>query len=180
MKPKFYVFFSFILIACSSNIDRTNSTCLDNFRNPEANKTGFHISLLMEIEKDDVLEVYYIDDPKKQAFQSDKKIRKKVLGNTQNQEIQFNLPDKIKLHKFRIDLGENRNQKNIKIQEIKIGHKENVISIKDSLIPYFFDINNYLDLNNKNGDFKIQDKENKRDPFIISNATLIKKMKIEL
>jgi len=94
--------------------------------------------------------------------------------------VHFNLPNQIRPHKFRIDLGENNEQKNIRIDEIKILHNNNIISIKDSLIPYFFVINNYLKLKDSNGNFDIQEKEKKRDPFITSNATLNKKIKIEL
>ena len=180
MKFKFYIFIYLIIIACSSDQSGTDTTCLEKFRNLDTNKNKSQIALRLKIEKDDVLEVYFINDPKELAFQANKKIRKKVRGSTEIQEVHFNLPNQIRPHKFRIDLGENNEQKNIRIDEIKILHNNNIISIKDSLIPYFFVINNYLKLKDSNGNFDIQEKEKKRDPFITSNATLNKKIKIEL
>ena len=174
------IFLSFLIVACSSDKNGGRTSCLEKFRNQEIDDNSFQISLKLRIEKDDMLEVYFIEDPIVKAFQPDKKIRRKVLGSSNFQEVDFNLPKQIVPIKFRIDLGENIDQKKVDIDEIKLKYNKKTICIKDSLIQYFFVVNNFLTLKPKSGKFDIIEKQNKRDPFITSSPILNKKIKIEL
>ncbi|RKN82765.1 hypothetical protein [Ulvibacterium marinum] len=178
MNFKVLIFISFSVTACSFNKNWETTSCVDRFINQELGNS-FEISLRLKIEKDDVLELYFIEEQSVNSFHSDKKIRQKVLGDSLFQEIRFELPERVVPVSFRIDLGENTQQKEVSITEIKLKYKQNVIQIKDSLIPYFFVPNEYLKLKGNSGRFGFVEKKNRRDPFIISHPVLNKKIKIE-
>lgn len=138
----------------------------------------FNVQLNLKVVEDDFFEVFYTDLNSKEGFTETKKVRKKIIGKDSFQNIQFDL-NKTSLSKFRIDFGENKNQKDIILKNIIIKRNQDSIEIKNDVLHRFFQINKFLEWDKK-GRLKIKEINKKRDPFIVSSSLLIKKIQLEL
>lgn len=170
MNLKMYTVLVLLLFSCKRG---------DSEKKNSSKQDVFVISMKVKVLEDDVIEMFYKRKSEKE-FTEVKKIRNVVLGSKNFQNIEF-LIDKSEFpFEFRIDLGQSKRQKDIIIEEIILGHKNNSIIIKKEFLSTFFSINKYLSLNSESGIFTINELNGRRDPFIISKALLIKKMEIEL
>ena len=136
------------------------------------------VHLYLKVQKDDIFEVYYTSDSVEEKFSAKRKIRKKIRGVFQKQNIVFELPINVLPYKFRIDFGQNKEQLPIEIDNIKLELNGEFIYIEQSLLESFFAFNQFIEYDS--GRINIIEVNGKRDPFIISKALLIKKMQIEL
>ena len=142
-------------------------------------KDHFLIKLKVKVLKDDVIEVFYKNNYENK-FTEIKKIRKGVAGNPEFQNVEFLISEKEFPFEFRIDLGENKQQSDVIINKVVIESNNDSITIEKEFLATFFIVNKYLSLDTKTGAFIIHVLNDRRDPFIISKALLVKKMEIEL
>lgn len=161
-----YLAFSLCLISCAD-------------RETKNKEKAFEITISAIIEKNDNLELFYMNTENQSNFSEKRKIRKKIIGNNKHQEIKYKLPLEAFPLKIRLDFGNNIEQESISIRKItfKKGNKEFELNGTD--LKWFFTTNKYLE-NVGNGTFKFRSIKDARDPFIISKAILLKKLEIEL
>lgn len=140
----------------------------------------FEIEIEYKILKDDIFQVFYIDQDSKEKFSEEKMISKKINKSQKTNSISFNLPKEVIPKKIRIDLGENKCQEEITINQIKLKYSGNEIIVKEKYIPHFFVMNSFLKYDPSSGEFRSISINNRYDPFIISSALLNQKIKLEL
>lgn len=179
MNFKFFIFFLCIIISCKSKSDNGEGIILVNHNKLEKKDNIFKIIIKIKVANDDVFEVYFLDDKHANKFEPTKKIRKKITGKNEFQHVVFEFPKGLRPYGFRIDLGENVHQKEMRIELINMKYNYNTISIKEDLIQYLFVVNEYLEIERGSGVVKIIERNSKRDPFITANPALNKKIKIE-
>lgn len=146
----------------------------------EQNNFEIHIDAIVPI--DDVFEIFYLNEDlsKEVKFSEKQKIRKNIIGSKIIQRITFKLPEHAQFYQFRVDLGNNKNQKEITIKSITLSNMNNSILINTDLIKIFFLLNKFIDLNDFNGKMKFKHIKQKKDPYIIAKPILIKKIELEL
>ncbi len=145
----------------------------------EVNENTFRIEIKAVTPLDDVFEVYYTDESPEENFSGKKKIRKKTNAGSDFQTIEFKLPKEKFPFKFRLDLGENKQQEEIRIDQILLSYNNKQIIIAKDSIQFYFIANQFLK-SDKMGSYKLITINDKRDPFIIAKALLIKKIELEL
>ena len=76
-------------------------------------------------------------------------------------------------------MGENKQQEEIRIDQILLSYNNKQIIIAKDSIEFYFIANQFLK-SDKMGSYKLITINDKRDPFIIAKALLIKKIELEL
>lgn len=180
---KYYILILAIcLISCKNDNNKETKKdeqeIVDTKEAVVADENIFKIHLNLTVEKDDIFEVYYTSDSVEEKFSAKKKVRKKITGNSQVQEVVFELPVDVLPYNFRIDLGQNKELSSLMIHHIKLELNGEFIDIDQSLIKSFFAFNQFIE--HENGHFSLKEVKGKWDPFMISKAVLIKKIEIEL
>ncbi|APZ45329.1 hypothetical protein BW723_03000 [Polaribacter reichenbachii] len=168
-----YFIICLILLSCKpSNKKNTPKTELNNFE--------IHIDAI--VPKDDFFEVFYLEENSNVQvnFSEEKKIKKKVNASKKVQRITFILPEKARLHQFRLDFGSNQFQKEIITKSITLSYMNNSILINSDLIKIFFRLNKFIHFNGVDGKMNLKIIANKKDPFVIAKPILIKKIELEL
>ena len=171
MNLKTYFIFFLLLINCKKDYSSKNFN--------SSKKDNFSITLKAKVPSDDVFELFYKNNLEA-GFSEAKKVSRKVIGKNEIQNIEFLVNANEFPFQFRIDLGQNKKQKDLMIREVILKYKNDSIIIEKELLSTFFIVNKYLSLDSENGIFKIIELNGKSDPFIISKALLVKKMEIEL
>lgn len=141
-------------------------------------KDIFELEIKYKISKDDVFQVFYTNSDQ-ENFSPKKTLRNKVSGSRDYTTVSFKLPKGEFPRKIRIDLGENKKQNRIAVENIQFRYNGKEINIEKELLPHFFVTNKFLDYNSSKGVFRSSIVNDRYDPFIISSALLIKKIEIE-
>jgi len=101
------------------------------------------IVLSSKVLKDDVFQLFYWESSESN-FSIAKSVRTKVKGSTDFQEIVFDLPKLFDLQKLRLDIGENTDQNNVHIQNLKFSSNKNEYSFDKNDFKQLFAPNKYI------------------------------------
>src|SRR5690606_29654296 len=128
----------------------------------------------LKILEDNKIDVFYIGDNPDSGFSVDELVSKRVLGSSNFQKIELELPKDILPYSFRIDLGDNskREETVVEIKSIKLTLNDNEIDIDNSTLDGFFQPNIYLE--RVNGGYLIKIVDNKFGPFLLSKPIIDK------
>ena len=136
----------------------------------------FTLVLTAKVLKDDRFRLNYAEDLKEQ-FSAKKIVFSAVKGNTEYQDISFELPkNDIYPSRLRLNFGTNKDQDPIDIKAIKIAHQGNEIEIVDSLFYRYFLPNKHMELDKSTGIVSFKEEDGKRAPFAISKRLLNTKL----
>jgi len=122
--------------------------------------------VLVEIDaivpSNDIFQLFYQQEGMN-SFTEKKSLKNNIIGNQTFQKIRFNIPLDKTLTAIRIDIGNNKEQKVLKIKDVKlIALKKTLLySIKDDFIP-----NKFIDFDDKR--IKSQVVNNRYDPYFLS------------
>lgn len=164
----------FVLINLASCNEKKNTTVSND---EKAIQNSLKVSMEIKVLEDDKLQLFYFEDSSQINYEDEKRIAKSIKGKDHFQLVEFVLPENIIPSKFRIDVGENGFLSAVEIKNIKISYNTNLIDIENTVFDRFFETNIFLESSEKG---LVRKKINGRyDPFFVSKALLIKKMKIE-
>lgn len=133
------------------------------------------IKITFRLLEEDRIKLYYIPEHRN-TYEEENVVETKIIGSLEMQSIDVVLDGIPK--KFRIDLGESKQETSIFIASILIGTKSDTIEVNEKTIHRFFVPNIYA-IKTKNG-YERTSINNRYDPFIESTELLHKKIELEL
>lgn len=179
MKRIVIIFLILIAVGCKNKNQGTSDIEIQETIKEEAKRDNlFKVTMDVIVMEDDKFQLFYIDDSPEEPFSLEKRLVFNLKGNDSPQKIQFILPENVFPYKFRIDLGENKNETTINIKEIKIKYNNKIILIEKLVLERFFQPNIYLEKVDNGYLRKFVD--GRYDPFLVSSALLNKKIELEL
>jgi hypothetical protein len=160
MKNKFfktYIAFAFLILFSSCKKDNNQ---INEIPEPVEDKS-FRVTMNLVVQKDDNFQIYYNEDGS-DIYTPDKYIDVPVKGNTQAQDIIFKLPEDALPTSLRFDLGSNKEQGAVKINDFRMKYFDKTFVAKDTLFIYYFGHNQQVEYDRGKAIAK---------PKIISNET---------
>lgn len=166
--PGFFIKLLFIMVLFFA------VSCVNNKKNQN---TTFNITINLEISNDDKIQIFYI--PKGDSVYRDTNlITHKIKGSNNPVELKFSLPNIPE--KFRIDLGEEKIESPVKINQITLKAFDKIINIDGKTVNRFFKPNIFLIETSKINLFLRQAINCTYDPFMESTPLLHKKIQLEI
>lgn len=132
MKNKFL---TAILIASVTLISCKNEKAKEEVKIEE--DKSFNVSMNLIVPKDDNFQIYYNEDGS-DLFTAEKYVDVAVKGSDNPQEIVFKLPEEAMPTSLRFDLGSNKEQGEVKINDFKMKYFDKQFIAKDTLFVYYF------------------------------------------
>ncbi|WP_420603491.1 alginate O-acetyltransferase AlgX-related protein [Flagellimonas sp.] len=141
-------------------------------------KTASHdrlqVILTAKVIHDDVFQLFHSQEGET-GFTTKKSIKTRVQGNTDFQDIVFNVPSINNLNRLRLDIGTNKNQGPISIEKIVFLNDREKIEYDIEAFNRLFKTNNYIKKIDDKGTFKgLVSKRKKKDfydPYFVSRQT---------
>lgn len=106
----------------------------------------FTVTMNLVVPKDDHFQLYYNEDGS-DLYTPDKFVDVEVKGSNNPQDVTFKLPEDSFPASFRFDLGSNKEQGEVKINEFRMKYLDKNFSAKDTLFIYYFGYNQQIDYN---------------------------------
>lgn len=163
----------------SASILKQTKSLIEDITNIKPNDNRPQIIFKGIFESDDWIQLYYAANSL-EAFDESKVIDVKVRGSNEEQTIFFILPRNESVAKLKLDISDNKNQKNITIKTICFAFEKDRLNINKSEFLDYFLPNNYIDYNKKTDTFKCKIiKTNGLDnynPYFISSVKLMEKL----
>lgn len=132
----------------------------------------FKVSMNLIVPKDDSLQVFYSEDLEG-TYEEKNSVWAVVKGSDQEQVANFDLPPDVVPAHLRIDLGQNRDQKEIAIKSFKMEYLGAKFEVKDTMFFQYFQPVNQIDWDRKNAVAKITSiNGQKHDPSFNPRETL--------
>lgn len=180
--PYFIAKKNFIDILKSFNeasLNKKNEILIDDIYNMDLKDGRERMIITGTFKTNDLILLYYTEDTL-QSFDIKRTVRKKVYASDVAQEIIFTFPNDVYAAKLKLDISDNKLQKGINIEKIKIFTDKTEIIINKTNLSTYFAANNYIDFNKETGEFnckiiKANDLE-KYNPYFISTAELIEEL----
>ncbi len=141
---RFFSLFSifFLIISCS-DLDKKVDAIEQKGFSVKINDY-LTVNLKVKVLEDDVFELFYAEDSKKN-YTSDSKVSVKVKGDENYQNVTFILPKRVYPLKIRLDLGVNKQHtSSIEISELQFTTGKNSIKYSLSQILDNFRFNSYI------------------------------------
>ncbi len=110
-----------------------------------AKPAEIRIVLDAKVVVDDSFQIFYTEDGTFD-FTEESSVRINVNGSNSSQQIVFPLPDKTQISNFRIDTGENPNQKPVVVNSLTVHFYEKKLEMKNMEIIQYFYPNQHLTL----------------------------------
>lgn len=157
MKTPTLVLFLLILTACGRG-KKNDTITIDRI------DCKITVVINATVLENDVFEVYYYENGQ-ETFHSLDFVYSSVIGGPIPQDIIFELPELIYPERIRLDFGKNKNQKNIKLNALKLvcNSKEYVFGkteIRNELHP-----SKFIDFDKENNIIKTKEIEGRYDPY---------------
>lgn len=180
MKKVIYVFVVVLFFSCGNNKKKNETIDIDtpSTKNVIQKDNILKIAFDIKVKEDDKFQLFYIDESPESKYNVDSRIVLPIQGSDEYQLIKFEFPPNILPYKFRVDVGENKNETLIKIRSVKLTLNNNTIEFDGATIDKFFQPNIYL--NKAEDGYERKKVDGRYDPFFTSKAFLIKKMELEL
>lgn len=134
---------------------------------------NFKISLNVRIQQDDNFQIFYQNEAT-DVFSEKQSLTKKIIGNVEFQNIEYQLPGEKLPNTLRIDVGTNRSQNTLNFKSITFRYKDNEIYIPEHLIPKHLIPNQFITYDDKNAVYKLQTTNNNYNPYFTFSENLIK------
>lgn len=139
-------------------------------------KKDFAIIVTGKFLKDDKFQLFYTENAIK-PYAEIQSFYRHVNGRDNFQKIRFNFPKSVYPEKFRLDIGENIDQKRMIISNILIEADDKSFEIKPKDFSKYFAHNEFI----KNIDYSIGELElisdkGLYDPFLLATPLLIEKL----
>ncbi|OYQ33311.1 hypothetical protein CHU92_13040 [Flavobacterium cyanobacteriorum] len=132
------------------------------------------------MKKNDSIQVFYTTDGSIN-FNEIQAFWVKVKGSNKNQTVALEFPKDTVPTQLRIDLGRNRDQDDIVLNQVKFFYKEKALEIKGRDIYNYFWLNDsYATLDRKTGLLRKKVKGQLNGPMLYPNADNLKHCLIEL
>ena len=178
---KSYLFFSLLLLlGCNEkSIPKDNTLQVFTKRSTNKSRNVFEIRIVGKVTAEDFLDCFYVLDSIDERFSESRKVRILVSSADDLQDISFILPEFGRPFRFRIDLGRNDKRTEMDIRRIDLDYNGKVIQIPGSLVPYFFDANEFVTYGDSGSKLFLHPYKGRFNPYLTSSALLDKKMKIE-
>ncbi|MGY0391267.1 hypothetical protein ACW5R3_01750 [Bizionia sp. KMM 8389] len=135
----------------------------------EETSSFFSFELDAEFQNDDKIVLYYLT-PDSETISKDQSIEKEVVGSTNIQTVNFQLPEDILPTRILVKFGENGEQV-LKVNKVSLAYGENSIQVPDSLFNQFFKPNKGA-VYNKEGYSIEAVKDAAQKPMFFSRKTL--------
>lgn len=135
------------------------------------------ITLSFKCLNDEIIRLFYIDYVET-GFSTEMMLTKRIQGKDEFQHIVFEIPAKHRPKSFRIDLGENKVETAVFIEDIKISYGDKELYISKGIIKRYFKENIYVETLDYHKFFR-KSVENRYDPFLKSSPLLEKYMYLE-
>lgn len=140
-------------------------------KNQKDNKLeNMQVVLTAKVLKDDFLQFFYWEKHESK-FQIKNSVRLPVKGNSDFQKIVFQLPTIVDLYRIRLDIGENKKQEAVQIQQIKFIKEDEQITLGEAEFNRLFAANKYIEKKATNTFMGLEGKSGERifyDPYFIS------------
>lgn len=141
--------FKFLLLLVSISIlSCKNEKSVDDLKveTPQVVESKVKVVLNMVVKKDDTFQLYYTEDGTLN-FDDKLSVRTPVKGSENSQKITFELPEDIGFTFFRIDLGENNKQEEMKVNDFIVNYFDKKWEAKGNLFFQYFGPNDQMTLN---------------------------------
>lgn len=162
---KFVLFFTIISAL-------TFSAC-KNDKNMTPEAKNFKVSFDLIVNEPDSLQFYYIDDSIPN-FTEEKSIWKSIKGDSISQLVSFEIPEGYKPTFIRLDFN-NKNQKDIKLNLLKVEY-DTLLYVKSDSFFYDFFYTNGMTYNDSLNVLTLNKESDHFDPFIYSTDQLKEKL----
>jgi hypothetical protein len=171
MKSKVFIsIFTIFVILIVSSCKKENSI-KDEVEKPKEDKS-FNVTMNLVVPKDDNFQIYYNEDGS-DIYAPENYVDVQVKGSSIAQDIVFKLPEDVLPTSFRFDLGSNKEQGEVKINDFRMKYFEKEFVAKDTLFIYYFGYNEQIDYNRKKAIAKPKILSNKvYDPIFIGSEML--------
>ena len=116
-----------------------------------------NVTVDMVVPVDDSFQLFYTED-NTLNFSEEKCVRVNVQGKEKSQKIVFELPDDVAFTFMRFDVGENKQQKEMKIENFVIKYYDRKFEAKGNLFFQYFSPNNQLKADNQKSTFVVEEK----------------------
>lgn len=157
MKLKFIVvvaLFSLFMVSCKDEKTKENTPIVDE--KPVESKVSITVDMVVPV--DDSFQIFYTEDGSLN-FSEEKCVRVNVKGQATSQKIVFNLPDEVAFTFLRFDVGENKQQKEMKIENFVIKYYDKKFEAKSNLFFQYFAPNDQLKVDTGKSTFVPQGKD---------------------
>lgn len=133
---------------------------------------SYVVTANMNVKEDDNFQIYYMETPG-EPLDPNKYVSVSVKGKETPQDVVFKLPQDVLLADLRFDLGDNKKQKEIKLNSFKFDYLNKSFVVKDSLVDFYFGYNEQVELDKKTGTATIKEIANQpHDPILVAKSTL--------
>lgn len=131
---------------------------------------------------DDSFLVYYATE-KNQRYSTKNVLTKKIKGSAEEQEIELVFPENTVPYDLRVDFSDNKDQKEISFQNLKISDSLNTIIVDAQSIKTYFNFNKGTDLDVvnstlKTSEFLVEGNTLGYNPYLNSNLTFRQKLNV--
>jgi len=176
MRLKFVTFLVLIFsIFTSCKIDKSKENDLNvNENKPSSNlKTNSKIKITLDmiVPKDDTFQVYYTEDATANCSE-EKSVRVSVKGSLDSQKVVFYFPEEIAPNYFRIDMGENKDQGTIKINNFVYDYFSKKLEAKGNQFFNYFSPTQEMIENFNESTLTPSGKGEKYDPILYGQPPL--------
>lgn len=143
MKIKFLagvVLFTLFFSACKDEKSNENQPAAEE-KAPVESKVNITVDMVVPV--DDTFQIFYSEDGTLN-FTEEKSVRVDVKGKPESQKIVFNFPEEVAFTFLRFDAGENKLQKEMKMNDFVIKYYDKNFQAKGNLFFQYFAPNEQL------------------------------------
>ncbi len=172
MKLKGIVFLVLIaLFLTSCKIDKSNKDSVNQDTTKIKVESNVKVVLDMVVPKDDVFQIFYTEDRTPNCSE-EKSVKTAVTGSQQSQKIIFELPEDLAINYIRIDVGENRDQGQMKMNGFLYQYFDKKIDLKANSFFQFYTPTEQIVVDNSTSSITPNIKGNERyDPIFYPMET---------
>ncbi len=152
--------------------------CKENHKNDEVEISEPKLTATLElvIQQDDSIQLFYRDEAIP-AYAEETSLWMPVKGSKSEQEITFTIPEEIVPTHLRFDLGKNKTQSPIRINNFRLNYHDKTYESGDSTMTFYFLANDHLKYDATTGTFNPLNVDGQSyDPFIYSTDLLSKQV----
>lgn len=177
MKFKILTFLGIIisLISCK-NDNKNESSNSETKELIEAKVPGIKFSIDAIIKDNDTLQVYYRYDTSSD-YVSEQSVNAVVKGSDSIQEVNFEIPGDKVIADFRLDIGNNVNQRPIQFKGFKMELNGKRFQTVDTMFIQYFNPNNQIEYDRKTSTATILKNITPYDPLFVPREPLLDEIK---
>lgn len=149
------VFFTLLFSACKDDKSKENQPAAEE-KAPVESKVSITVDMVVPV--DDTFQIFYSEDGTLN-FTEEKSVRVNVKGKPESQKIVFDFPEGVAFTFLRFDAGENKLQKEMKMDNFLIKYYDKKFEAKGNLFFQYFAPNDQIKVDMAKSTFVPQGKE---------------------